>query len=276
MKTYGKQTVLITGATGGLGRAFVVECARRGWIIFLTDKASGPLETLAEKMRAIYSAEVHTCACDLVDPIGREGLFRELEISKICVTLLINVAGVDFEGLFLNQSSVNLLTMLRLDVEAPIELIHKMLKIRKKSTPFRIINVSSLAAFYPMPHKAVYAACKRLLLDFSLALGMELQRENATVTVLCPAGMPTNPWCIQAIDAQGWAGQVTTKDVGRVAYDALESAFKGKSVVIPGWINRLTYWISALIPTPCKMRWITSRWEKVRVKRISIGELQTL
>jgi short-subunit dehydrogenase len=169
------------------------------------------------------------------------------------------VAGIDFEGLFLNQSSKNLLTILRLDIEAPIDLMHKLLQRRKNDTTFRVINVSSMAAFYPMPHKAVYAASKRFLLDLSRALNMELQRENATVTVLCPAGMPTTPWCIQAIEAQGWAGQVTTMDVGRVAYVTLNGALKGKPVVIPGWINLVINGISTIIPTQMKMLWITSR-----------------
>jgi short-subunit dehydrogenase len=271
-----KQTVLITGATGGLGKAFALECARRGWELYLTDQSLPGLEILAAKLRQMYGAQVWVSACNLANQKSREELLAEVKARKLRFSMLINVAGIDFEGLFLNQPKQNLFTLLHLNVEAPLELMHEMIRLRKTNSVFRIINVSSMAAFYPMPYKAAYAASKRFLLDLSRAVNSELRQENASITVLCPAGMPTNPWCIQAIEAQGWAGQVTTMDVGRVAYQTLEAALQGKAVVVPGWINRLVQMISSLVPTLFKMQWIASRWEDVRSRRIIRGEVQTL
>ncbi len=276
MKAVAKQTVLVTGATGGLGKAFALECARRGWEVFLTDQSLSGLETLAQSLRQMYGVQPHIFACDLADQKRRQELLAEVKARKLHFTMLINVAGVDFEGLFLNQPANNLISLLHLNVEAPIELMHEVIRLRRTDSLFRIINVASMAAFYPMPHKAAYAAGKRFLVDLSRAVNLELRPENATVTVLCPAGMPTNPWCVQAIAAQGWAGQLTTLDVGRVAYETLEAALLGKTVVVPGWLNRFIQGVSALVPTGLKMQWIASRWEKVRSKRIANGELQVL
>lgn len=126
---------------------------------------------------------------------------------------------------------------------------YAMMQFRDLYRPFRIINVASLAAYYPMPVKATYAASKRFLLDFSLALREEVGSMGATVTVLCPAGMPTNIDCIRGINAQGWIGQVTTMDVGRVAKITMDAALSGKAVVIPGLANRVMRIAGGLIPT---------------------------
>ena len=60
--------IMITGATGGLGKAFAVECASRGWNVFLTDLRDGSLETLANGLRRTYGVNVEQHACDLADP----------------------------------------------------------------------------------------------------------------------------------------------------------------------------------------------------------------
>ncbi len=76
---YSNQTVLITGAAGGLGKAFAVECARRGWNLFLTDQPGNSLENLARILESTYHITVYTFACNLADPGGYCLLLGELE-----------------------------------------------------------------------------------------------------------------------------------------------------------------------------------------------------
>jgi hypothetical protein len=144
---------------------------------------------------------------------------------------------------------------------------HALLERMDPLQPFRIINVSSLAAFYPMPVKATYAASKRFLLDFSLALREELRDRGVTVTVLCPAGMPTNDSCIEAIEAQGIMGQLTTMDIGVVAARTIDKALKGRAVYIPGNLNRLMQWAGSLIPRGSLAALIGKRWMASHKKR---------
>ena len=84
-----------------------------------------------------------------------------------------------------------------------------------------------------MPVKAMYAASKQFLLSFSMALREELKPYGVTVTALCPAGMPTTSECIKAIECQGFAGRITTKNVGYVAAKTIDHALKGHAVYIP-------------------------------------------
>jgi len=262
-----QRLVLITGAAGGLGKAFAVECASRGWNVFLSDCQPAALETLAVGLRNGYGVKVLTQVCDLTDADERAGLFERLRAGAFRFSALINVAGVDYEGPFFEQSGEHIQTIIRLNIEATLAMTHAVLPRRNPWLPFRIINVASLAAFYPMPVKATYAASKRFLLDFSLALREEVRELNTTVTVLCPGGMPTNPECIRAIQAQGWGGMVTTLDVGRVACQTLDAALAGKPVVIPGFANRVLQTLGGWAPPSLLAGFIHHRWRAVRQKR---------
>ncbi len=254
--------IMITGATGGLGKAFAVECASRGWNLFLTDLHEGSLETLAASLRRTYGVNVEKQACDLADPDSRTLLFAALQESGRRFWGLINVAGLDYEGLFLERRREQIRSIVRVNIEGTLEVTHALLERRDARFIFRIINVGSLAGFYPMPVKATYAASKRFLLDFSIALGEELRPQGITVTILCPAGMPTTASCIRGIEAQGIMGQLTTQDIGAVAAQTLDQALRGKAVFIPGGLNRLLWLLGSLVPTALLAKLIGRRWRE--------------
>jgi short-subunit dehydrogenase len=260
--------VFISGATGGLGKAFAVECASRGWDLFLTDLSSQRLERLAGSLRQTYGVDVIQRAYDLTDQEARRGLFDL--IRGLRFKMLINVAGVDYEGLFNERSRDEIRTIIRLNIEATLDITHALLNHTAPDQIFRIINVSSLAAFYPMPVKATYAASKRFLLDFSLALRDELREHGATVTVLCPAGMPTTPGCIEAIASQGIFGQLTTMDIGTVASKTIEHALRGRAVYIPGVLNQFIQMAGSLIPSISLAGLIGNRWRAAYKKRNAV------
>lgn len=265
--------IFISGAAGDLGKAFALECARRGWNLFLTDLSEPALTRIAAGLHRGYGVAAVYRAADLTDPQSRSDMLRSVQESGTRFTSLINVAGMDVEGRFAEQRVEQIETIVRLNVEATLAVTHAVLPLRAANQPFHIINVVSMAAFYPMPIKATYAASKRFLLDFSLALDEELREENVHVTALCPAGMPTRQECVDAIAAQGLVGQLTTLDVGRVAYQTIEGALKGRRVVIPGVLNRLMMQAGRWIPRQVLARLIYQRWGKVRQQRRLAGTL---
>jgi len=259
--------IFVTGATGGLGKAFAVECASRGWNLFLTDVDAGRLAALAAGLSNTYDVQVIVETCDLTDPEDRARLFAEIARRGLRFWGLINVAGTDYEGAFQDRSREQIRTIVRLNIEATLEVTHALLERTDPSRLFRIITVSSLAAFYPMPVKATYAASKRFLLDFFLALRDEVRERAAAVTVLCPAGLPTTPGCIAAIDAQGLMGHLTTQNIGSVAAGTVDRALRGDAIYIPGFVNRVLHVLGSLVPTALLAHLIGWRWRSARRRR---------
>ncbi len=266
-----KSLVCITGAAGGLGKAFTVECASRGWDLFITDLSEDALSTLATSLTATYGVKVYYRTCELTDHSSRTELFEYMQKQGMGFRTLINIAGLDYEGPFAERTREQIRTILRLNIEANLEMTYAILKLRDTEQTFRIINVASLAAYYPMPVKAIYAASKRFLLDFSMALREELRPLGGTVTALCPAGMPTNPGNIRAIDAQGFVGRITTKNVGYVAAKTVDHALKGHAVYIPGRLNQALRYLGGLVPPTVVARLIGNRWNEARKKKPALA-----
>ncbi len=254
--------LLISGATGGLGSAFVHECARRGYSLVLTDRQPQG-QQFADSVATHYGVEVLYFPCDLGNPESRTNFFNLLKARELTFWGLINVAGIDFEGAFLDRTREQVMSLLRLNVESTMDTTYTILKLRDLNQKFMLINVSSLAAYIPMPFKATYSASKRFILDFSLALREEI-RDFGTVTALCPAGMPTTPECMVRIFAQGFWGKITTVDTKTAARQTLAAALKGRAVCIPGLINVFIQWLGGLVPTTLAVKVVGDRWRKAQ------------
>jgi hypothetical protein len=256
--------MMITGATGGLGSAFAIESARQGFDLVLTDlppQGDHFASLLAEK----YAVKVLYFPCDLTSEQARTELFAQFTRQELHFWGLVNVAGLDYEGAYLNKTRSQILTVLKVNLLANMDLSHEILGLRDESRKFRLINVCSMAGFYPMPFKATYAATKRFLLDFSQALNEEIG-DFGSVTALCPGGMPTTEECMRAIFAQGFWGWATTVDPQKVARATLKRAFRGQKVYIPGLTNKLLQAFSMLVPTFAKVQFVADRWTKSQME----------
>ena len=268
--------VLITGGAGSLGKAFAAECASRGWNLMLTDLHTDQLAAAAAGLERMYGVQVQHYACDLTDTDERDTFWQHYRRSGVRFHMLINVAGLDFEGAFSERKIAELRTMIRLNIENTVEMTRRVLLHRDPAQMLRIINVASLAAFYPMPIKAVYAASKRFLLDLSMALNQELRPSGVTITALCPAGMPTRPDCIELIEAQGFMGQITTRNVGDIVARTIDLALKGRAVYIPGFVNQVLWFAGSLVPPAILASLINRRWQKAhQLKPMGAAMAQT-
>ncbi|MCE5236507.1 MAG: SDR family NAD(P)-dependent oxidoreductase [Clostridiaceae bacterium] len=258
--------VLITGAAGGLGRAMAMECARRGFSLFLTDRDAEGLTRIERGVSLAHGVKVFTFACDLTDGGEVEALFEAIGQTGEPPDMLCNVAGVDFEGGFLERDSARLLSIVRLNVEATLLVTHAALARRSPGGGFTIITVCSLASVCPMPLKATYAASKRFLLDFSIALGQELKHDNVRVLALCPGGMPTTESALSGIDAQGFWGRITSNSLGTIARNTIDRALAGKRVYVPGVVNRVLSAFSRIVPPVLAARLLHRRWAAAQKK----------
>lgn len=256
--------VLITGASGGLGRAFAMECGKRGYNLFLVDINAHGLDALKAGLERRFGVCVTTKACDLTNEQSVEELIAVVDRYEIRFDMLLNVAGVDFEGGFLERKRDDIVRIVSLNNEATLRITHAILSRRTEDRRFSLVFVSSLASLYPMPLKATYAASKRFLLDIAIALGYELHDKNVRVLALCPGGMVTTKQAMQGIAAQGFWGAVTTNPLEIVAKRTIDGVLRGKRVYIPGFMNRALSFFGSLLPRSWVAAAIYRRWNKAQ------------
>lgn len=258
--------VMISGASGGLGRVLADECASRGYNLFLTDINSEKLNSFKASLLRQYKVSVLSRACDLTCENSFQGLLEFIDRHDLRFDMLLNVAGVDHEGAFMATDSSRLQSIIDLDVTSTIRLTHATLQRRQSNRDFYLLFVSSLASFFPMPLKATYAASKRFLLDFSCALRQELKSQQVHILTLCPAGLATTDRTLQAIIAQGLWGQLTTNRLEHICQKTINRLMKDKIIYVPGLINRVMKTIGYLIPRSLLAAMIFSRWENAQSK----------
>lgn len=264
--------VIVTGAAGGLGRAMASECARRGYNLFLTDINQEQLERIRFGLSRRYDVNIYAKTCDLTSDESVKGLFAYICSLGETVSMLLNIAGVDYEGSFLARNSECINDIVQLNIAATLRITHALLA-KRSIHPLYIINVSSLASIYPIPLKATYAASKRFILDFSIALGQELRHENVYVMALCPGGLATTKEALAGISSQGFWGSATTNRLESVARKTISRALSGRRVYIPGALNRMLSIAGKLIPGTWVARVLHGRWLAAQKKWLNITNI---
>ena len=258
--------VFITGAAGGLGRALANECGRRGYNIFLTDINEKGINALKRGLERQYGVCVASKVCDLTDPQSVDELLKTVDGNGIRFDMLLNIAGVDYEGGFLGREREKLVGIVALNDIATLRITHAVLSRRRQGRHFTAVFVSSLASMYPMPLKATYAASKRFILDFAASLRQELKGQDASVLALCPGGLATTEEAIMGIDAQGFWGDVTANPLEIVAKNTIQRALDGKGIYIPGTFNRVLAGLSGIVPRSWASALIYRRWDRAQKK----------
>jgi len=187
-----KETVLITGASSGIGLELAKCFAADDCRLILVARNTEALETLAKELRQTHKIEVLVLTADLSRSETPKRIFAELAAQKITVDVLVNNAGFGAHGAFAQLSLPRQLEMLQVNITALTELTGLFLPgmIQRKSGG--ILNVGSVAGFQPGPGMTVYYATKAFVLSFTEALVEELQGTGLSVSVLCPGPTESN------------------------------------------------------------------------------------
>ncbi len=177
-------TVLITGATAGIGEACVHAFAEAGWQVIATGRREDRLATLA-------APNVHTLAFDIRDEAARDAALDSLPAEFRDIDLLVNNAGLALGLEPAPEAKLsNWKTMIDTNVTALVSITHKLLPglVARKGA---IINLSSVAATYPYPGGNVYAGTKAFVRQFSLDLRADLHGTGVRVTSIEPGMVET-------------------------------------------------------------------------------------
>jgi len=241
MTSLQKKTALITGASGGIGFELAKLFAADGYDLVLVARTRETLQKLAEELSARYGVRAEVLPKDLALPGAPEEIHRQLGQSGVAVDILVNNAGFGTFGFFAETPPASTMEMLQVNMTALTHLTRLFVEDMRSKKFGRILNVASTAAFQPGPLMAVYYATKAYVLSFSEALANELRGTGVSVTVLCPG--PTHTGFQKRAHMEGSpltsGGNLPVMDAATVARIGYRGLMKGKTIVIPGFVNRL-------------------------------------
>ena len=256
------KTALITGASGGIGYELALLAARDGFDCILVARSQDRLNALAARLETEFRVKTLVLPKDLSKPSAVDEIYEEVGAAAMPVDLLVNNAGFPVFGLFTETDLDTELQMLQVNIVALTQLTKLFLRGMIERRYGRILNLASTAAFEPGPLMAVYYASKAFVLSFSEALANELHGTGVTVTALCPG--PTRTGFQkrgQLEDSRLVQGEIA--DAPSVAAAGYRGLMAGKTLVIPGFANKLIPWIVRVSPRGVVTRVVRRMQERV-------------
>src|ERR1700730_1696379 len=236
---------IVTGASGGMGAAFVKSLAKRGYPVLAVARRVEPLVMMAEELKK-DGAFVETLAVDLASAEGVKTLVERAHALGD-IELLVNNAGLSTSGHFLNQSADKEIQSIRVNVEALYTLTREIVPAMVGRKRGGILNIASIVAFQAIPYWTTYAATKAFVLAFGEGLAYELRNTGVRVVTVCPGFTKTGLYADSGVP--GLAGRLlpfaTPEEVARVALAAYDA---GYVVRVVGLANRLLAISGALTP----------------------------
>ena len=252
IRSFAGRTVLITGASAGIGYEFARQLAPVVSTMVLIARPNDRLEALKSELKVINpELKLFGRPLDLRDKDELERFCDWLDESGLAVALLINNAGLGDHGSFVDSEWERVNSMLQANVYALTYLTFRILPAMRKAGCGAILNVSSIASFLPVPNSAVYAATKAYVTSFSEAVRAELRSSNISVTALCPG--PVSTEFLSRATRQGDLQSHTAPDffvvpVQDVVRQALKAVTKDRARVVPGAIVNVAMTMVAFVP----------------------------
>ena len=240
------QWALITGASTGIGRELANVFATNKFNLVLVARNEARLKQAADELRAAHNIETKILAKDLSLSSTPQQIFDALRDTPISV--LVNNAGFGWRGAFaegdLQQTALD---MMHVNMDSLVALTRLFLPPMLARKSGRIMNVASTAAFQPGPFSNIYFATKAFVFSFSNALSEELAGTGVIVSALCPGTTRTE--FFERAGMQTFRRDLVMMDADVVAQIGYNGLMRGKRIVIPGVLNKITARLAPCLPT---------------------------
>lgn len=264
-----RRTILITGASAGIGAALARVYAGHGWDLILTARREAALTTLVKEIAAAHGVVATVFPGDLADPGAPARLVAAIAARGLRVDGLVNNAGFSRTTGFLKTDPAQHAAMVEVMLSAPVALSRLLLPGMVARGFGRVINVASLAGQMPATGgDTLYGPIKSFLIKASQGLWLETRGTGVHVTALCPGYTLTEFHDVNGSRDQvssaypGWVWQ-TADHVARVAYAACEA---DRPRVTPGFMNNVLATLGKLLPDGLALRIVAGHAR--RLKRI--------
>ena len=242
------ETAFITGATSGIGFAFVKELSTKGYGLILHGRDSVKLD----KLKATLPNVIATITADLSDEAQIDSMLVELDKYSDSIHIAINNAGFGLYGKHSDLKESDIEAMLRVNILTVTKLTRYFSVKMASNGQGYILNVASTAAYQPQPFIAAYAATKAYVASFSEAVAIEMKEQNVTVTCLSPGRTDTNFFAFDGEDSTR-TGKGTFSGKHRVSPESvaklgIRALLKGKIREIPFFENKFYVFLNRVLP----------------------------
>lgn len=241
------QYVVITGASRGLGKAFAIELAKRGFNTILISSNEKVIE-LNQSLIEQYHIDSHYFVTDLTKKEDILATAKAIN-EQYDTFMLINNAGLGGSRAFDEVDIPYLEKILQLNIYATTILTKTLLENLLHQGNSYILNVASMAALTPTAYKTVYPASKSFIYSFSLGLHEEYKKRGLHVSVVCPGAMATSPEICARIEKQGFLGKLTLVSPEKIAKKCIRKMLRGRREII---VTPVSWFISKLVPNKIK------------------------
>lgn len=254
-------TALVTGASSGIGAAFVRHLATRRYHLVLVARNRPRLEDSRAALRAAGAPGVEIVGADLTDRQQRSGVCARLADDDIPIDLLVNNAGMSLGKSFLVATQDELVDQLELNVTAVMTLTHAVLPGMIARHRGGIINIASIAGMLP-GRGSTYSASKAWVTAFTEGIAMSLHGTGVRTVAVCPGYVRTEFHERAEIDMAGTPKFLYT-DVNTVVTQAMSALATGRTVVVPGGLYK-TVAAAAKIAPRSLVRRVAYRFDRDR------------
>lgn len=261
LKSFEDATVLITGASSGIGKAFAHSLAEKGANLILTARSQDKLALIAKGLSENHQVSVHVFPADLALPGEAKRLFEQIKAAGLSIDVMINNAGFGKWAHFLGEDLDTYERMLSLNINALVILTYLCIPEMLARGRGGVINVASTAAFQPVPYVAVYSASKSFVLNFTEALAGEYAKRGIRFLALCPGPTDTKFNLVANVNTAG----IRFASADEVAEAGLAAFVKGKDYHIHGCLNYLISLLPRILSRAVVIR-IVERTFKNRVR----------
>ncbi|MDM0087977.1 MULTISPECIES: SDR family oxidoreductase [unclassified Variovorax] len=222
-------TVLVTGASSGIGATFAERFAQRGHNLVLVARDKARLEALAQRLRAETKVSVDVLPADLTQASDIAAVESRLR-DDATIGILINNAGMAQSGGILQQSAESIEKLIALNTTSLTRLAAAVAPRFAQASTGAIVNIGSVVGFAPEFGMSIYGATKAFVLFLSQGLSLELGPKGVYVQAVLPAGTRTEIWSRAGIDASTMPDLM---DVGELVDAALVGFDRRELVTIP-------------------------------------------
>jgi len=222
-------TVLITGASSGIGTVYAERFARRGHDLVLVARDKGRLDALAERLRHATGVAIDVLPADLTQRSDLATVESRLR-DDARIGILVNNAGIAQSGGFSEQSADSIEQLLTLNTIALTRLAAAVAPRLANAGEGAIINIGSVVGLAPEFGMSVYGASKAFVLFLSQGLSLELTPKGVYVQAVLPAATRTEIWERAGIDINTLTDVM---DVGELVDAALVGFDRRETVTIP-------------------------------------------